>query len=57
MMADVKNELQICIDECEMALNHLNNALESAGHEHARPKIEQAKSSLEECITECRAAL
>ncbi|WP_156889982.1 hypothetical protein [Planococcus lenghuensis] len=55
-MADMKTELQVCIDECETALRHLNNALES-GHSHAKPKLEQAKSSLEECIAECRSAL
>lgn len=55
-MADAKTELEICLAECENALTHLNNALES-GHTHARPKIEKAKSSLEECIAECREAL
>ena len=51
-----KNELQICIDECESALSHLNKAMNSA-HDHARPKMQHAAKDLEECINECRSML
>ncbi|MGY4690400.1 hypothetical protein [Salibacterium sp. K-3] len=49
-------ELQKCIDECESALGHLNNALNTA-HEEPKEKMEHAVQDLEQCISECRTLL
>lgn len=49
----MNNHIQECIDECESALTHLNNALPMADQE-AKQKMLHAVKDLEECIAKCR---
>ncbi len=50
------NHMQECIDECERALTHLNNALPMA-HEEAKQNMQHAIKDIEECIAKCREML
>jgi signal transduction histidine kinase len=49
--------LQECINECESALTHLNNAMNKMDNQQSRQRLEHASKDLQECISECRSAL
>ncbi|MCQ6275426.1 hypothetical protein JMM81_10690 [Bacillus sp. V3B] len=50
---DNKQELQECINECESAQRHLNNAMTKMNNE----RLQHASKDLQECINECRSML
>ena len=49
-----KTQLQECINECETALTHLNQAMSKMGTETSKQRLQHATKDVEECIRECR---
>lgn len=48
-----KQELEGCVEECELSLKHLKEAMSYMDNEYSKQKLEYAARDIKECITAC----